>query len=123
MFRQDHQSTVALTLEYTHSYDIFHANGPTTTASTWRKQVNSIKQLRHEYCELYDQADELQEQLNESGEKNSQHVSIKINGLINGKPINDLQIDSLDGFKDFILANQHSNTLESSPQNHPKKLT
>lgn len=120
MFRQDHQSTVALTLEYTHSYDISHANGPTTTASTWRTEVNSIKQLRREYCDVCDQADELQEQLNESGENNSQHVSIKINGLINGKPIKDLQIDSLDSFRDFIVSCQTNHSLESSPQHRPK---
>lgn len=120
MFRQDHQSTVALTLEYTHSYDNSTANGPATTASTWRTQVNSIKQLRHEYCDLCDQADELQEQLNEIGEKNSQHVSIKMNGLINGKPIKDLQIDSLDGFRNFIISCQTNHSLESTPPHRLK---
>ena len=118
MFRQDHQSTVALTLEYTHSYDIFHANSPTTTASTWRTQVTSFKQLRREYCDLSDQADELQEQLNESSEKNSQHIAIKLNGIINGEKITDLQINGLDAFHHFII-NRQSSSNESTPQNRP----
>lgn len=118
MFRQDHQSTVALTLEYTHSYDIFHVTGPTTTSSSWQCQINSIKKLRKEFCDRKDEVDELQEKLDKTGEKNLQHISIKVNGLINGEKITDLQIDGLDNFRNFIV-NRQPNNFESTPQNRP----
>lgn len=116
MFRQDNQSTVALTLEYTHSYDIFHANGPTTTTSqTWRTKVNSMKQLRREFCDLSEAAEELQESLDKNSEKNSQHIAIKINGTINHSRIADLQLETLDAFREFIVQHQPTVTQSSSP--------